>query len=480
MLGAGQSASATPYYTQQAQDEVMRNNNMTDATSRYDTDVDARTSLANNRSDNETAWRNYVQQSADRRLDIATDADTSRYDTNIDAETSRFTNAADNTRALATNTADNNRALYEFNQTPYNALDANGNPIITTQGQAPGMQPILSNTDRQGTLANTHFGNMGALPPQEQAYLGANAGGDKATPDVLFRQYYDLAIGNGYDDVKAREWAMSQAAKRGDGMSITTPDGMEIVVGGTNLGELTGPMRGQMQSQELAFRELQAAAQQARDISRNPTDFGVTGNVRYGLQQLGQIGKNVGMLDRKTYQVMSEVEDPGVLAIIKDELNEPDPNMRALRSLRVQLAYAAAKANGSTGRSLSDQEFKTQLEVIGDPTAWMTTQDSFLAALATVEYNASANRLSRVNEIPPLSLSQYLPMYIKAAKTGGAIPSLEPKNAQNTQNNAALGGQAPPSPDAATPQASSESPQGGVAPVQKWGRGPDGMPLRLQ
>ncbi len=126
-------------------------------------------------------------------------------------------------------------------------------------------------------------------------------------------------------------------------------------------------------------------------------------------------------------------------------MSNSDPSMRALRSLRILLAYGAAKANGSTGRSLSDQEMAANLDAIGDPTALLTTQDSFLAAMATLEFNASAQRLARSGQGPAMPFDQYLQQYVAAAKAGQPIPQL------GTPNNSALGQS--PQPGAATPEA---------------------------
>lgn len=74
----------------------------------------------------------------------------------------------------------------QFDQKPMPALGADGTPTFAPQGQAAGggFQPILSNTERQGTLVGQNFGQMGSLPVPEQTYLGATAGSPQTVVNV--------------------------------------------------------------------------------------------------------------------------------------------------------------------------------------------------------------------------------------------------------------------------------------------------------
>lgn len=70
--------------------------------------------------------------------------------------------------------ADQTRQREQFESTPVAALFGE-EPRFVPQADvfAEGVSPILTDTQRKGTLAGEHFGGMGDLPPAEQQYLGA-------------------------------------------------------------------------------------------------------------------------------------------------------------------------------------------------------------------------------------------------------------------------------------------------------------------
>ncbi len=200
-----------------------------------------------------------------------------------------------------------------------------GNTLQPTYAPRSALTPqsgytgIMTNAERQGTLAGQMLNNpggMGSYPQPEQRYVGADAGagGDRKPFNV----------------------------RGGDGNIYLTPDGVSDVYGRTipigpnnaaigiqDTAEgagLTTATQTQVQQQEIAFNEFSATLQQARDISRDPSIFGVTGNVRYGLQQAGQIAQNMGMMLSK--------DGKGLDQSVATIFNETSPGVQSLISVR--------------------------------------------------------------------------------------------------------------------------------------------------
>lgn len=329
----------------------------------------------------------------------------------------------------------------EFTDKPIAALNGAGAGVFVKQGDAVagGFAPIVSESDQKGTLLGQNWNNLPNLNPQQQEVLGASVkdGGD---PAVTFQRYRNLALSNGYSDAEARDYAMEQASKRSGGMSVTTPDGTTIDFGGKK--GLTNSTLSQEQQKELAYGDWSATRDQAIALAKDPTAFGFTGDVRYAIQQAGQIARNLGLLagsqniEQAVASITGEISDPRVRATVINELDTNDPTLRALHSLRVLLAYQAAKANGSSGRDLSNEELKANMQAVGDPTAWLGSQSSFLASLGAVDYNIRARRNARRramgapvdDPLPPAD--QFLRDFVeqvrgKAAALGGNAPVMQ-------------------------------------------------------
>jgi len=338
----------------------------------------------------------------------------------------------------------------KFFYTPKEVLNPDGTPGFARQGELAGstFSPILSETDQKGTLLGQNFDNLPALDPMQRQVLGANPAASD-NPQQTFQQYYELAIQQGYPPERARNWAMSQAAKRGEGMSVTTPDGTTIQIGGS---APTNSVLSDEQGKELAFGDWKATRDQALAISRDPTAFGFTGDVRYIGQQAMSIAKNIGLLtgndtlESAVARMYDEVQSPEARALLDRELNTGDPNLRALRSLRVMLAYQAAKANGSTGRDLSNQELQANMDMVGDPTSWLSSQAGFLTSLGSVDYNIRQRRNQR-RSVMGLPVDDSLPSFDQFIRQFVAQAS---------------GGQAPAQP------ASQGAPQGQTSTGTKW------------
>jgi hypothetical protein len=370
------------------------------------------------------------------------------------AETIRNNNMTDAT-SQANNAATIAGAMERQNADPLSAV-VGGKPAFVPKGGAfaPGVAPPESETDMRGRLiaplVEDPAGDLAAAKTDDQLLLLGADRGENQPAQQVYDEYYALAIAQGYPPDQAKTFAMTQAAKR---------SGMKLSVGGdgttidfSNIGLPGGPSSSttaQLQQMEVGFNEFQSLIQTTLPFVRDPKNFGVTGNIQYMAQQLGQVMQNIGLTTGS--DVTNEVLSTFTGA--EEFLNNTDPSLRALQSLRILLAYAAAKANGSVGRDLSDPEIQMNMQTIGDPTDWLTSQDSFLTALGTVDYTMRAKRNARVpvDQRTPLPDSlTYVKQFVAAAKAGAPMSSATP---------------GAPTPDAPT-----------GAPVRKQFKGPDGLP----
>lgn len=325
-------------------------------------------------------------------------------------------------RSAANNAATNAAAMERQNAEPYEYL-LDGQPIIGRKGDEFGdaAAPVMTLPEVLGTQMSNNWDNLGGLPIEQQRALDVDPGESDQTAEQTFAEYYKLAIEQGYPPDQAKTFAMTQAAKRAGTSIAVGPDGTTIDFSNIGLpGGAAPSTAAQMQQMEVGFNEFQSLIQTTLPFVRDPKNFGVTGNVQYLAQQVGHVLKNTGLM------VGDDVEQE-VLSTFKggaEFLNNTDPSLRALQSLRVMLAYAAAKANGSVGRDLSDPEIQMNMETIGDPTGWLTSQESFLAALGTVDYTIKAKRNSRVPDelkVPLPDSLTYVKQFIAAAKAGQPV-----------------------------------------------------------
>jgi len=144
--------------------------------------------------------RNNDIQSSDRRYDTIVGSADNRYgvDQRVGEDARQFgVSSAETFRNNNLTSVDRRYGVdqgvgqqrYEFNFEPKPVLGADGAPTFVAQGQmvGSGVQPILSNTERQGTLAGQNFGQMGALPIQEQTYLDADPTAARAGAVKMYR-----------------------------------------------------------------------------------------------------------------------------------------------------------------------------------------------------------------------------------------------------------------------------------------------------
>ena len=155
-------------------------------------------------------------------------------------------------------------------------------------------------------------------------------------------------------------------------------------------------------SQSRSLDQFRATSTVLRDIaSKDPSLFGITGNVRRLAQGL-----------REQLEAASGVRgvpfEDAVQRAAKDErLNIGtrksafDPNLPDIVKFTKLAAYQAAGALADqTGRGLSDNDFRAFEKILGDPTAWLANQKSFLAGLDRMDAEVE-RRASKLGETPP-------------------------------------------------------------------------------
>lgn len=281
------------------------------------------------------------------------------------------------------------RALWE--QTPEQAL-IDGRPTFVPRSGvfAEGVQPILSNSEAQGTLLQNHWDNLPELAPQQQKVLGGYIDPkDTGDPQQVFQQYFDLATQQGMDTNSAKQFALSQAAKRSAGMSITSPDGTTIEMGG--IPGLERPVRTELQQADISGQRLRGLINMAREVAqRDPTNFGLPGSVKGLVQDAGQLAKSVAV--GMGYNGLEEALADAKRSAERNGLNPQllsgiyDSTLPEIQTLSDLLVYAAAESlAGQSGRSVSDKDVAYFKRLVGDPRDWLSSQEKFLAKLNILE-----------------------------------------------------------------------------------------------
>lgn len=168
-----------------------------------------------------------------------------------------------------------------------------------------------------------------------------------------------------------------------DGSPI--PKGSQVStaqIGTDDAGKLTAATKTKMQGDAIElgrFRDLSARARKIAEA--DPASFGLAGNVRRFLQEAGQQVAMLRTLAGDNYEsVLAEAEaDLSAAGVDPAYYNTDLSNIEKIATL---LAYQGAAAiAGQSGRGLSDRDFKVLRGAIGDPTAFLASQASFLSGL---------------------------------------------------------------------------------------------------
>ena len=243
-----------------------------------------------------------------------------------------------------------------------------------------------SETEVQGGLLAENFGDLGGLSPEQREVLGANV---SATP----RNWIHEGGGQGV--------TLDGVTDAATGQPI--PAGARIYTGqlqgtGEETG-LTNRTRQNLEQGQIAFRDFTSTMDMLQSIAeQDPSLFGVTGNVRrFGQGVAGQANALSAALGAGEFDnVAAELAEAGVAPRFFD------PNLNDIEKIATLAAYQAASAlAGQEGRGLSDRDFQVFRGMIGDPSAWLASQQSFLAGLTRIRDLATEmfnNRIQIRNE----------------------------------------------------------------------------------
>lgn len=268
----------------------------------------------------------------------------------------------------------------QFNQKPMPALNMQGAPVFAPQGDAAsgGFQPVLSNTERQGTLAGQNFGNMGALPAPEQEYLGARIDATKSgTPKNYISP--DGTVAMTYDGVTNAQ----------TGQPLPAGGYIGNVEGGAGDVGLTNSTQSGLQQSNVALDKFLAVANMAEPLTQDPSLFGPQGFIRSKAQDVMQ---SLGGINAVA-QVRDEL--PNVVSAETGQLLGPDaaralipefydPRLSEVEALWGILLYQGAAAlAGQQNRSVSDKDISMMRNILGDPHSLFASNLSMKSKLDT-------------------------------------------------------------------------------------------------
>jgi hypothetical protein len=218
-------------------------------------------------------------------------------------------------------------------------------------------------------------------------------------------------VGTQYDAQSAVGGALGvpNEPKEGSGMSLTVgPDGtVQMTQGSAGVGLPTSTISNNLQAQDSIESYLRTS-KELRDLaSQDPLLFGTPGNVQRFLQstaaQVNGLLQLTGKADPNAAQDVNSVFETVLTDLSMNGVKDPalyNPNLTDIDKLAILAAYQAASAiAGQEGRGLSNEDFMKFRTIVGDPTAWGSTQGSFMAGLnrldrlAMAELNARRQKL---------------------------------------------------------------------------------------
>lgn len=181
----------------------------------------------------------------------------------------------------------------------------------------------------------------------------------------------------------------------GTSFEITSPDGTRAVFGQGN-----APIPKQVQASLLgeaqAFEDYDVLSKRAREVAMaDPTLFGAVGNLRrFGQGAAGQV-KALTQAFGGDEQFNAQFND-AVTGLTNMGFRDPrifDPNLSEIEKLSTLMAYSAASAiGGQDGRGLSNEDRQYFQQIVGDPTGWLASQDSFISSLNMLDRVVGARR----------------------------------------------------------------------------------------
>jgi hypothetical protein len=278
---------------------------------------------------------------------------------------------------------DQNRQMWETGFNDANEMVdviRNGVPLKVRKSEMlVGDAPIMSNTEVQGMFGQQVFDQF--TPEERNAYLGAEPKNVQQADSFVTPDGQVIPSIDGLTD--ARTGAPLPAG------SIKTT----ITAQSRESAELARPVVTGLQNQVIGLESFRGQIAAAREVATaDPTLFGITGQVRTGLQNLGEQFRQLQATAPETATALESdvdnmmdtilgTQDPdGVVNRFMSDVY--DPNLSALDLYGKLLPYAAAAALAQQeGRGLSNQDVERFASIIGNPTGLWSTQRNFLTRL---------------------------------------------------------------------------------------------------
>jgi len=156
-------------------------------------------------------------------------------------------------------------------------------------------------------------------------------------------------------------------------------------------GDLEGSTKGQLEKATVAMANYNVVMDVLSETGQNdPTIFGAVGNLR-------RLGQNLTGQADALLQAFGgdQFEAAGAdLAAAGVDPSFFDADLADIEKVATLAAYQSASAlAGQTGRALSDKDFALFRRIVGDPTAWLNTQQAFQSGMKRMR--EVANRLMR-------------------------------------------------------------------------------------
>jgi hypothetical protein len=358
-------------------------------------------------------------------------------------------------------------------QTPTNVIDeASGAPVIVRRDQAYGRTPVVPLTDTQSVLLRNNFNKLGtgAINPAQERAMGAQPHEQPPLNWVERRADGTTAQGRSLDGGRTD-------ASTGRPLSELAPNAQLVSAGnagGTGVfapaGATSNPVNDKLTLARDAHRQVVDLATRLKSmVQSDPSIVGPAGNVQRGVQYAFDTGSGVARLFGSQAEFEKQFNQARDDLAAKGVTNVPgivfDPKASAVAKLNTILVYKAASAlAGQSGRELSDKDVQHATSFVGDPTSWFEGPQRYLAGLDAA-INESGRGLDAIGaQLKARNISPQNGMPGAASRANfqeGATAT----NPMTGEKIIFRGG--------------AWVPQDGGA-IEKWERGPDGVPRRVQ
>jgi hypothetical protein len=161
------------------------------------------------------------------------------------------------------------------------------------------------------------------------------------------------------------------------------------------INDLTNSTKALLVKAELALGDFNIIMDDVESIAKKSKGlFGLTGNVqRFAQAVVGQVGAFGSIFGANSFDAISaELLESGVAPKFFD------PNLTDIDKMATLAAYQGASALArQEGRGLSDKDFILFRGIIGNPKAWLSTQEAFLAGTKRLRDVATRMMRNRVH-----------------------------------------------------------------------------------